>query len=560
MSKINRPHRRSATTCAVLACLALSLLASSAAWAQATPDKPVAKWAPSLDFEAKPGNKRQLGEADAFVPLWQDSTTLMFGSLRGRIDTDDNREGNIGLGARHMLGAGWNIGGYAYYDRRRTEDDNHFNQATLGVEALGIPLPGTELDLRANAYLPFGSTIRGTGVSGGGPSTASIVGTTVQVASPGVELHEERALKGFDAEIGLRVPVWSLTDDKALRVYAGGYRFDSSATESVAGPRLRAEMVMYRVPGLWDGARLTFGAEYQHDDLRGHQGFGLARLRIPLQFFGTEAPSRLTAQERRMTDPIVRDVDIVSAGTVRSTPTVVETATRTSAGQALAVVDGAQTAASALPTAVANAGASSVVLLTGSFSGVTSTAITLSAGQTLMGEGTLDVVTPSGRGATLNTPRVSLSTSLGTGAAVVMANDTTLRGLTILGSTFAGDAAAVRVSGASNVTIVNNTLTGNAQGGGFASRGVLVDGNATNVQIRDNTITGSSGPNPIGLEINSGSAAVAGNTITGATSNVVLTNATILAGSTGNTAGGGACVDNGGNSGAIGFVNAASCP
>ncbi len=522
--------------------------------------QPLPKWAPSIDFEAKPGNKRQLGEADAFVPLWQDSTTLMFGSLRGRIDTDDNREGNLGLGVRHMMQGGWNLGGYAYYDRRRTEADNHFNQATLGVEALGIPLPGTELDLRANAYLPFGSTVRGAGVSGGGPSTASIVGASVQVSSPGVDIREERALKGFDAEIGLRVPIWSLTDDKAMRVYAGAYRFDSSATDAVVGPRVRAEMVMYRVPGLWDGARLTFGAEYQHDDLRRHQGFGLARLRIPLQFFGTEAPSRLNAQERRMTDPVVRDVDIVSAAAVQSLPTVVETATRTAGGQTLTVIDGAQTAAADVPTAVAAAGQSSVVVLAGSFTGTASTAITLNAGQTLMGEGALNVVTPSGRGATLNAPRVSLNSSRGAGPAVIMANDSTLQGLTILGSTFAGDATAVSVSGVSNVTIANNTLTGTAQGGGFASRGLVVDGGSSNVQIRNNSITGSNGPNALGLVIDGSSAVVAGNAITGATSTVVLTNATILAGSTGNTSSGGGCADNGGNTGAIGFTNAANCP
>ena len=60
----------------------------------------------------------------------------------------------------------------------------------------------------------------------------------------------------------------------------------------------------------FSNARLTLGAEVQHDDVRGTQGFAVARLRVPLQQ-ETKAP-RLTAQERRMTERVVRDVDIVS--------------------------------------------------------------------------------------------------------------------------------------------------------------------------------------------------------------------------------------------------------
>jgi hypothetical protein len=56
------------------------------ALAQAGEAKP--KWGPSIDFEAKPGTKRSLGEADLFVPLWQDPTTLFFGNLRARLDDD----------------------------------------------------------------------------------------------------------------------------------------------------------------------------------------------------------------------------------------------------------------------------------------------------------------------------------------------------------------------------------------------------------------------------------------------------------------------------------------
>src|SRR5262249_18207519 len=150
-----------------------------------------------------------------FVPLWQNSTTLLFGNLRARLDDDDGREGNVGIGVRRMQDGGWNLGGYAYYDRRHSEPGNNFNQITLGIEALSLPFSWTELDVRGNVYVPFGDKTQDAGTGG---STASIVNDTVQIST---DVHEERALRGFDAEIGFRIPVWPANDDKALRVYAG---------------------------------------------------------------------------------------------------------------------------------------------------------------------------------------------------------------------------------------------------------------------------------------------------------------------------------------------------
>jgi hypothetical protein len=537
------------------------LLAASAPGVALAQSDAKPKWSPSIDFEAKPGTKRSLGEADLFVPLWQDRTTLLFGNLRARLDDDDNQEGNVGLGLRRMMGEGWNLGGYAYYDRRRTDHGNSFNQATFGLEALSVPTSWTELDLRGNVYVPFGDRTQDGGTSG---SLASIVNDTIQVST---FINEERALRGFDAEVGFRVPVWSATDDKALRAYAGAYYFDSGATDTVAGPRLRAELTMYDVPGLWDGARLTFGAEYQHDDERGGQAFGLARLRIPLQFFAAEDPRRLTPQERRMTDPVVRDVDIVTAEHARGAPAIVETATQTASGQALTLITPAIADSLDIPPAIANAGANSFVVMQGSFQFVNTT-INLQPGQTLMGGGSVDVRAPSGRIATLTTSTVSLQGVPGNGIAspgVSMANNSTLTGFKIERYSFAGDSAAVRATGVSGATIANNELIGGVMGGGTMSIGVLIDGGSSNITVRNNVIKGSAGPGDgVGLRIENSSAIVSGNiigaTAPGTVSTASLTNATIGAGSTGNVADGGTCLDGGGNTGTIGFTNAASCP
>src|SRR5690606_5227976 len=109
----------------------------------------LAKWQPHIDVEGKWGNDRSLGEAGLFMPVWQDSDTLVFADLRTRLDDHSSREGNFGMGVRQMLPSGWNLGGYGYFDRRHTGHDKYFSQITFGAEALG-----RDWDLRANAYVP----------------------------------------------------------------------------------------------------------------------------------------------------------------------------------------------------------------------------------------------------------------------------------------------------------------------------------------------------------------------------------------------------------------------
>ena len=264
-----------------------------------------AKWGPFLDVEGMVGNKRSIGELDLFVPLGQSERTLLFADARFKADNQESLEGNFGLGLRHMLAGGWNAGAYGYFDRRRTPTFNSYNQLTFGGEMLG-----TNFDLRGNTYWPIGQTSNVVSSSAGGPATAAVSGTSLLVTFPGMSTSTEYAMAGFDAEAGVRVPIFDTTGPYDLRFYAGGYRFSDGITPVVAGPRLRLEFTNYRIPELWGGTRLMTGVEYQYDDVRGSQVFASLRLRVPLQ----AEPRRgtLTYQERRMTDPIVRDIDIVA--------------------------------------------------------------------------------------------------------------------------------------------------------------------------------------------------------------------------------------------------------
>lgn len=552
--------------------LALALLATPlAAQPVPTPPSTPLKWGPHLDLEGKLGNNRDLGEADFFLPLLQDSRSLLFGNLKGRLDDNASREGNFGLGVRHMLDAGWNIGAYGYYDRRRTETHNWFSQATFGLEALSL-----DWDLRANAYLPLGRRTHDLGGSGGG-STASLSGTTVTITTAATQIREERSLIGFDAEIGWRVPLFGAEAGQQLRLYGGAYRFYANEVDPVQGPRGRVEMVFNEVPVLWSGSRLALGGEVQHDGPRGKTGFASARLRLPLQLVG-ESASRLTPLERRMADPVVRDIDIVAQTRSVTTGTAsVETATQVSGGAALVVLDSGSTTGANLPTAITNAGANSTVILAGTFN--TTTLVTLAANQTVMGAGSLTVQSASGKTATLTTAAATInSTAIGNTAAVDMATGSTLTGMTITQAATGGgnpQAFGVRANNVNNATISNNTITVTSTTGAGTAYGVrLVDG--SNLVARNNTVSvttsGGGSGNALALQIldtgTATSATISGNTLSassnGGTSqaaNVAGAVAGItLTGSTGNVRNSGACASSGTITGTISFTNFANCP
>lgn len=521
-------------------CLALAITATvalSGAGRALAAELP--KWGPRADIEGgldTSGGRG--GVVDLFVPFAQSNTTLLFGNARAGFDDTDNGTGSFGLVLRHMLASGWNLGAYGYYDRARSDFAQGFNQATLGVEALS-----RDIDLRANVYLPFGDRVKTIGSVSGGPSIASLVGTSIQITTPGALTFEERAMRGFDAEVGWRLPIWD-DDSKALRLYAGVFHFDDDIVEAVTGPRLRAELTVYEIPGLWEDSRLTVGAGYMQDDVRGGNGFGLLRLSVPLQ--PPAEGAKLTAQERRMMERVVRDVDIVTGTRTTQGPTLVETATQTANGTGITVIDSATTSGADLQTAVTNAGADSLVILSGDFN--TTTTTTLQTGQTMMGTGNVTVRGASGHTAVLTTPgaTINASTSVTGIGAVTMANDSTLTGMTInqTMSLPAGDPRGVVAIGLSNVTIINNTITVDASN---ASAFGTYIADSSNVIVAGNTISATRpGATAMGLYARNSSLIIADNTLNAGGSTTYATylvatggeTLTILPGSTGNVFGG----------------------
>lgn len=286
-----------------------------------------------------------------------------------------------------------------------------------------------------------------------------------------------------------------------------------------------------------------------------------------------------------MTAPVMRDVDIVTQNRVAST--LVETATATTGGRALTVLDSATTTGATLQAALDTAGDNSTVLLTGTFNtdANNGTTISLRSGQTLMGTGRLTVRSPSGRMATLtNTSSATLAGNYNSAAAnkvsIEMADNSTLTGVT-LNQTGSGTFGqfAIHASGKTGVVISNNTI--NVSHDQNTVIGIYLE-SGTSATVSGNSITASNsnggGGTAYGIRLNRASATIATNTIsatsasgTGYRAPVFRNNGTapnpsaFLSGSTGNTfltAGG--CSDVNTVSGTLGYTDAGgvarTCP
>jgi len=502
------------------------------------------KWGAHIDFEGKAGTDRSLGEGDLFVPLLQNEDSMLFLNLRTRFDDSNSREGNFGLGVRHMHESGWNLGGIAYFDRRRSEFGNYYNQVTLGAEALS-----TDWDVRGNAYLPQGTRIRNVDAL----NQVSLSGSTITFRG-----GEERSMAGFDGEIGWRLPVFEPEEPQQFRLFAGGYRFYADQVPDITGPRLRAEMTFDEVPGLWSGSRFSIGSEWQHDKPRGSQAFVTARLRIPLQRSGSR-PKRLTAMERRMTDPVMRDIDIVSQSGAFGP---VETVTGTADGQTLTVITPTSVADTAELNAALTTAGSGTVIINGTID--VTAQVNMAVGQTLVGSGTVKIKSPSGREAVLNVSGGKIAaTDAGNAYTLLMRDNTKLIGMTVSNSNNAIGTFAVRAENITGVIIENSTLTAfGAAGGGVA----IAAGGSTNMVVRNNTLSASSNnAGAIGLIVNGASnITIADNTLslsTTGTRTVIAGNGTTSfnAASTGNTTNSGTCSFPVAPTGSVGF-STITCP
>ncbi|WP_372719583.1 right-handed parallel beta-helix repeat-containing protein [Novipirellula sp.] len=352
---------------------------------------------------------------DLFVPLVSDRQNLLFSDIRGQFLSGGGAEGNVGLVYRHMVASDYIVGVYGFYDVKRSANENTFHQATLGAEFL------TEIwDFRWNGYLPEGGSTQAVG------ATAVLSNGNLVVQN-----NEERAYAGTDAEVGLllcRIPNYF---DSELRGFVGAYHFDTNSptAESIQGPRVRAELRSFDLPFLSLDSRLTLGVQYQHDGVRDSQTSATVGVRMP---FGPDRRRhrRMSRIERRMTDVVVRDVDVVTQST--PTPGGQEVAVHAIYDFEIGSVTVLDASTPDLPDAVANATTDSVIIDGGRGNIYLSQPIEVQDGQQLLGGGLQVKGADSGIHATFGSS-VNLYGTDDTQAVILTADNSVISGFNIFG-------------------------------------------------------------------------------------------------------------------------------
>ncbi len=253
----------------------------------ATDFAPQPRWHGNVFTSFKVGTQRNIGQMGLLIPVAQSVSDMTFMDLRGMLDSRQNKEANVGLGYRTMSGA-WIHGFYAFFDRRKSQFDNHFSEIAVGFEKLSPTWEG-----RINYYQPISkrreirSKSQETYFRFGHDKVATMTSYDVP-------------LKGMDIEIGRRII-------KGLKLFGGYYHFQGNGVRTMNGVRTR---LAYKAT-----QRLMIEGEAQYDTIRKSSFAGGLRYTIP--FGRTDEP---TPMDELMTQSIVRDIDIVTAPRTRLEP------------------------------------------------------------------------------------------------------------------------------------------------------------------------------------------------------------------------------------------------
>ena len=256
------------------------------------------------------------GRLDALLPLlnWSAVDGKLFFDGRGAWADEGEEEFNAGLVYRQRcLPAGGILGVNTFYDSRWTKEGTQFNQWGLGAEALT-----KWVDLRANYYLPENKNEK-IGSEESVTLEKSVYKTEYDQYAVNSDLHEKWVrsleefwnkdvydiysvpLKGYDAEIGVKLPV-NIKNFES-RLFIGYYDFEQRGGHfdtpdvDISGLKSRFE-----VRG-WN--RLIVDAEvYEDEDLFDSKFMLSARYRVPI---GKDGPHFDEGITDRMGEMVMRD-------------------------------------------------------------------------------------------------------------------------------------------------------------------------------------------------------------------------------------------------------------
>jgi hypothetical protein len=285
--------------------------------------------------EVTVGGQFQEGESDGFgdilVPVMRLGPGLVFVNPRASRTDHSEEEYNLGLGYRFLLPQTPVIlGANTYYDFRDTRADS-YNQWGVGLEMLS-----RWVDARVNYYKPENKeAVADSATEQQIESSSSTSSTWADPYATGNDIYQplytrqttrtttttlfyeqyERAMEGFDGEIGLRLPLPIRPEKFDSRVFGGYYWFDADYGDDVQGGKARLELRLF--------SSLFFDAAwFENKDLTGSDYYVGGRLRVPFDLVElahgrnpfAEARSRVQGKERlfasRLTEMVMRDPHI----------------------------------------------------------------------------------------------------------------------------------------------------------------------------------------------------------------------------------------------------------
>ena len=261
----------------------------------------ISKYQTRTDLIYKYSNNRTVGRAELFLPFYQTNKSLVFTDIRYWLDNNSTNEGNLGLGYRQIFDDEYILGIYEFYDRRKSQYGNSFAQFTTGAELLTV-----NYDFRANLYSPTGTTEKPIGSGGSSASTGYFLNGHNVVYVKETNVSSEYALKGYDIEIGRKLPFF---DD--FRVFIAGYKFNNHNID-INGYRYRGLYTFLKSKN----SKLFLEGERSDDSTRGATSYVGFRYSYN---FGEIRKNKLTDLEKRMTNQVIRDLDIVTQSKISNT-------------------------------------------------------------------------------------------------------------------------------------------------------------------------------------------------------------------------------------------------
>jgi hypothetical protein len=308
---------------------------------------------------------------------------FIFSDLRGFVSNSALFGGNVGVGYRRLREDynAW-YGGSVWYDADGTTGQT-YQQIGLSFEALV-----DRFELRSNVYLPFSSTQTYANTLG----NERIVGNQLLYSR---FIDQGKALQGVDVEAGYSLPI---KDTNWLRGFLGYYHFDGGATGGINGFKARVEGVINNT--------VTAQVLFTNDKLYGSNVMVGAQIQFP---WGSSHPTSKWKQNtpspfrfvERNYNVIVDRNQVVDNNLVAINP-LTHTAYKVEQVSSTAGLGGTGTTTNPFQTvAAAQAAGGDLILVQGN--SVLTSAVTLTAGQHLIGDGSFAAVALDG-GGTIHMP------------------------------------------------------------------------------------------------------------------------------------------------------------